>query len=75
MRETKTNVVKHLPHGLRSSVLDETELIASDFTHLGENTLPGYTTKAAAVVMIMAFVITHNLRGLRDYAGVCQADC
>lgn len=63
MRETKTKVaMKHLPHGLRSSVLDETELIASDFTHLGENTLPGYTTtKAAAVVMIMAFVITHNL--------------
>ncbi|KAH9379524.1 hypothetical protein HPB48_005756 [Haemaphysalis longicornis] len=44
------------------AVLDEAELLATDFAYLGEDTLPGSTTtKAEAVAMIMAFVITHNL--------------
>ncbi|XP_075750139.1 uncharacterized protein LOC142814769 [Rhipicephalus microplus] len=42
--------------------LDESELLAADFALLDSHTLPGSTTsKAAAVVMIMAFVITHGL--------------
>ncbi|KAL3223323.1 hypothetical protein MRX96_027637 [Rhipicephalus microplus] len=42
--------------------LDESELLAADFVLLDSHTLPRSTTsKAAAVVMIMAFVITHGL--------------
>ncbi|XP_077553258.1 uncharacterized protein LOC144168044 [Haemaphysalis longicornis] len=43
------------------AVLDEAELFASDFAHLGEDSLPGSTTTKAAAVVIMAFVITYNL--------------
>ncbi|KAH7943724.1 hypothetical protein HPB52_010750 [Rhipicephalus sanguineus] len=41
---------------------EEEELLASDFSELHEATPPGSpATKAAAVIMIMAFVITHGL--------------
>ncbi|KAH7955461.1 hypothetical protein HPB52_000911 [Rhipicephalus sanguineus] len=47
---------------VRPTFLNESELLAEDFAHLETRTLPGSTTsKAAAVVMIMAFVITHGL--------------
>ncbi|KAK8763280.1 hypothetical protein V5799_034111 [Amblyomma americanum] len=40
----------------------ECEFLASDFVELEAATLPGSTTtKAAAIVMIMAFVVTHGL--------------
>ncbi|KAL3183874.1 hypothetical protein MRX96_033389 [Rhipicephalus microplus] len=47
---------------VRPTFLDESELLAEDFAHLESQTLPGSAkTKAAAVIMIMAFVITHGL--------------
>ncbi|KAL3225378.1 hypothetical protein MRX96_025809 [Rhipicephalus microplus] len=47
---------------VRPTFLDESELLAEDFAHLESQNLPGSTTtKAAAVIMIMAFVITHGL--------------
>ncbi|KAL1443531.1 hypothetical protein MTO96_045974 [Rhipicephalus appendiculatus] len=46
----------------RPTFLNESELLAADFALLDSQTLPGSTTsKAAAIVMIMAFVITHGL--------------
>ncbi|KAH6930649.1 hypothetical protein HPB50_016163 [Hyalomma asiaticum] len=46
----------------RCTLLDESELLASEFAEFGSETLPGSpTTKVAAIIMIMAFVITHGL--------------
>ncbi|KAL3207719.1 hypothetical protein MRX96_039558 [Rhipicephalus microplus] len=49
------------PEEVRPTFLDESELLAEDFALLESQTLPGSTTKAAAVIMITAFVITHGL--------------